>query len=195
MCFDVNLAGGLTSIASDNGDVWERIAQALTGSSNPLAAELWYCKSSVGGKPTITVTATGTATITAWDLTEWDAQFGDVVSKATGGDSTGTWSLADVIAGADDLTLFTMCNNDNNATNTPPPGFVPLAGNGSGSYVGYIEFGYLNGAASTQAGGTVGANGWAAAIAVLPPPATPPPIHHSLIDNLTDDRTLLRMLA
>lgn len=171
---DVNLAGGLTSITSSNGDVWTRLGQAISAPAgiNPLTSEIWYCKSSAGGTPTITVTGSGTSDTTKWELTEWSGSFGSAGNVATGHAQTTSWSLSSVTAATGDLTLFTMANNDGSMTGAPPSGFLSFAGT-TGDLSAYITFGYLNTAATTTASGTTGGtDGWSAVIGVLSPTAS-----------------------
>jgi hypothetical protein len=169
LCVDINLIAGISAVTSDNGDIWQRIEQALEPSGNPLAAELWYCHATAGGSPTITVTASGDSTITVCDLSEWSTPLTAVIGQSAANQGTGaTWSLDTVNAGISGLTLWTMCNNDHGPTGAPPAGFTALAGNTGQGFDGFIEFGYLTGPAITTAGGdTTGTSGWAAAIAVL----------------------------
>lgn len=170
LLLDVNLAVELTSITSDNSDVWQRLVAAINAPAgfNPLVSEIWYCKSSAGGSPTLTLTAAGDSGVTKWDVTEWDGPFTAAGDIASGNDLTTDWALDPVTAGTGDLTLFTLADNDGaGATGAPPSGFTGLAAS-TGDFSAYMAFGYLADAATTTGSGVVGGtNGWSAVIGVL----------------------------
>lgn len=170
LLFDVNLTAGLTSITSSNGDTWEHVVTGImsTAGFNPLASEIWYCKSSAGGSPTLTLTAAASSSVTKWDVTEWSGPFTAAAAVASGSALTTSWTLGSVTAATGDLTLFTLANNDGSGmTGAPPSGFSTMAGS-TGFYSAYMAFGYLNTAATTTGSGTVGGtNGWSAVAGVL----------------------------
>lgn len=133
---------GVASMTASNGDVIDRVTGMSDRDSSSLTLQVFCCRSSAGGTPTITINNSAGDSSLRYDFTEWNQPLGAFRTSSGAGGVTPSPSTSvaycTAIVGPGDLALAVYRGSAGTWGTWPTSGWTSLAG--STSAISHYEY-------------------------------------------------------